>query len=540
MTDSGNAMRYLEMHSRERPNHIALRFVDREYTYAEVHEETGRLAQAFGDLGVQRGDTICLIMPNCPEFVFTWYALARLGAITVPINGEYTEDRLARLINTASAEIVVVDSRYSESLSSALTLGTKVHTIIHHGSRPETGADQFRTIEFSTLGAGKSDAGPWTSVGPLDTFMLVFTSGSTGEAKAVEISHGFAESFTTSLANYAGYNRDDVLFTCFPLFHADAALTTVLPALILGGTAAIVERFSASRFWDQIRSLEATAFTAMGAVQGILLNRDPSEGDRDHQVRVTVAGAVHDRVREFEDRFGLQLIQVYGGTEFGLVAFHRDGRPAPGIIGRATEYHEILVADDDDVPVPPGTTGQLLVRPRVPQACMSGYYGDGAETARVWRNLWYHTGDLGYVDNAGVLHFAGRAKDVIRRRGRNIPPAEIETVLRTHPDVLDCAAIAVPSELIEDEIKAVIESRPGTNLGIDDIAELARQRLPRYMQPRYIEIVEEIPKTPTGKLNKPKLRQDWKTPSTVDLDRKRTDRDERSEATAGGTLRSLP
>lgn len=518
MTQSSNVMRFLQRHAHEQPNRVALKFEDRTFTYADVEAKTDHLARAFRDLGVRQGDAICVIMPNCPEFVFTWFALARLGAITVPVNGEYTEDRLARLIKRVEAEIIVAHSRFDQALSNALEQVGAVHTVIRHGARSEVDAGHRRTITMDEFHPTKPDPAPVAAVAPEDPFMLIFTSGSTGEAKAVEISHGYAEYCTTNLARHAGHSSNDVLFTCFPLFHADAALMTVLPAVVLGATAAVVERFSASRFWDQIRSSEATTFTAMGAVQGILLMQPPNERDRDHRVRVTVAGAVHDRIRDFEDRFGIRLIQCYGATECGSAVWHLEGRPEPGILGRASQDHEVIVADETDRPVPAGTVGQILVRPRVPNACMSGYYSDYQETARAWRNLWYHTGDLAYADGTGLLHFAGRAKDVIRRRGRNIPPAEIETVLRSHPDIHDCAAIAVPSELIEDEVKVVVEPRPDTSPDLDDIIRLARERLPRYMRPRYLEIVTEIPKTPTGKPDKPALRQHWRTKTTIDLE----------------------
>lgn len=517
MTVNGNVTRFLQRHALEQPSRVALKFEDRNYTYAEAEAETDRLARAFRDLGVRQGDAVCLIMPNCPEFVFTWFALARLGAITVPVNGEFTENRLARLINTVSAEIVVLDSRYDHTLAGALDQVSRVHTIIRRGPHSELAPASDRMIAFDEVQPVAPDPAPVAIVAPHDPFMLVFTSGSTGEAKAVEISHGYAEHWAVELTCHLDYRSDDVFFTCFPLFYSEATLMTVTPAMILGATAAVVERFSASRFWEQIRKMEATHFCAMGAVHWILLQQPPSERDRDHRVRVTNSGAVHERVREFEDRFGVRMVQEYGGTEYCLVAFH-DDRPEPGIMGRPCEHHEILVVDDNDLPVPVGEVGEILVRPRVPHGCMSGYYRDGAETARAWRNLWYHTGDLGYADDTGLLRFAGRVKDVIRRRGRNIPPAEIETVLRDHPDISDCVAIAVPSELIEEDVKIVVEPRHGTTPNLDDIIRTARQRLPRYMQPRYLELVTEIPRLPSQKPDKAMLRKNWNTPATIDID----------------------
>lgn len=519
MTATSNVMRFLQCRARENPNHLALKFENQSLTYAEVEARTDKLARAFRDAGVAKGDSVCLMLPNGPEFVLTWFAVARVGAVTVPINTEYKEDRVAKLLNAVDAKVVVSDARFGSSLERALDQVHTVHTVIEAGSSSDTpGSDSYRRIRFEDFHPTSDDPAVLAVVEPGDAFMLVFTSGSTGEAKAVEISHGYAEHFTTELATHVGYSGDDVLFTCFPLFHTDAALLTVLPAIILGGTAAIVERFSASRFWGQVRRLEATAFTAMGAVQGILLSREPQPEERTHHVRVAVAGAVHSQIRAFEQRFGIRIAQVYGATEFGLVAFNPEGPAEPGILGRPCEHHEVIVADENDLPVPGGSVGQVLVRPRVPQACMTGYRGDGQETAKAWRNLWYHTGDLAYADETGLLHFVGRSKDVIRRRGRNIPPAEIETALRDIPGISECAAIAVPSELIEDEVKVVLEKREGAEPNVEDIIAIARERLPRYMQPRYIEIVNEIPRTATQKLDKVALRTNWRTETTVDVD----------------------
>lgn len=510
-----NVLRFIDEQARLRPRGVALHLEERSYTFAELHENVQVMASAFIKLGVRQGDTVCLVLPNCADFILAWFALARIGAITVPVNGEYAEDRLARLIATVDAEIVVVDSRYDENLAGALSRTCKVRTVIRRGPYAQLGS--CHTIALDDFLSSGSDEVPITHLEADDPFMLIFTSGSTGHAKAVEISHGRAEFGTTVLARHLGYRSDDVLFTCFPLFHGDAALMTVLPAVVLGCTAAVVERFSASRFWDQVRRTGATIFTAMGAVQGILLAQPENSNDRNHTVRLAVAGMVHDRVHEFEDRFGFRLKQVYGGTEFGLVAFNH-GDPAPGILGKPSDDYDVIVADENDQVVPTGIVGQILIRPRVPNGMMNGYYGDYAETSRVLRNLWYHTGDLAYTDEAGVLHFSGRAKDVIRRRGRMIPPAEIETIFREQPDVHDCVAIGVPSELIEEDVKVVVELTPGTTADLHDIAGKASGRLPRYMRPRYIDVIAEIPKTPTGKPDKPLLRRTWRTPTTIDLE----------------------
>ncbi|MFE3002688.1 AMP-binding protein [Nocardia sp. NPDC059246] len=519
MAESSNVMTYLETWSSKQPDNLALAFAERSYTYAEVEAETNRLAYGLSELGVKKGDSVCLLMPNCAEFVFMWFALARIGAISAPVNGEYTGDRLARLINLSKARVVVSDARFDSVLTGAIDLAPQVHTIIRTGSDEVFRPEQCRVIAFSDFGMAGTAALSPIPVRPNDPLMLVFTSGSTGEAKAVELSHGYALFSVMNKVRHMGYCREDVFFTCLPLFHASAALETVLPAIILGTSAAVIEKFSASQFWEQIRRFNATVFVAVGAMQGILLKQPPSDRDRDHRVQRVICGAVHDRVREFEDRFGIRVLQYYGSTECGSVAFNLDGKAEPGLIGRASENHEIIVADEDDRPVPIGMVGQLLVRPKVPQASMTGYFGDGAETARVWRNLWYHTGDLGYSDSSGTLHFAGRAKDVIRRRGRQVAPAEIETVIRAHRDISDCAAIGVPSELSDEEVKIVLEPIPGAEPSIEEIMNLVHERLPRYMYPRYIEFVDEIPKLAVGKVDKSALRKNWQTPRTIDVEK---------------------
>jgi crotonobetaine/carnitine-CoA ligase len=301
----------------------------------------------------------------------------------------------------------------------------------------------------------------------------------------------------------------DTIHAWLPHFHIAGQLNQTLPAVVAGCRLALFTTFSASRFWQQIREVGATIVIGLPNVVKIMWQREVNPAIERSSLRLWVTGAMDRSIhRAFEMRFGVQVLEQYGMTEAELITLPRFGERFPlGSCGRPGPDWDLQIADDNDCPLPRHTVGQILIRPRVAGILMLGYDGDEAATAAALRNAWFHCGDLGYLDDDGYLFFVERRKYVIRRRGENIAPADIEKVVSLHPAVAECAAIGVPSELGEDDVKLVVQLRPGQTLSPVNLQEYCVANLARFMVPRYIEILEQLPRSAVGKIDKEQLRQ---------------------------------
>jgi crotonobetaine/carnitine-CoA ligase len=353
---------------------------------------------------------------------------------------------------------------------------------------------------------------PQPDVGFAELCLLLYTSGTTGRSKAAMISHRFvlAQAHLTILG--LGLRADDVLYCPYPMFHLDAAVMTIAPALLLRGVAAIGEKFSVSRYWQEMRELKATIFDFMGATITMLWKQPPSSDDRKHCARLGWGVPLPSWAPEFEARFGCQLVELYGLTEAGAMIFTPQNEPRRlGSCGKPIGPFEVSLLDEAGFEVPVGQAGELVIRPLEPSLIMQGYYGMPEESLLAFRNLWFHTGDVLKRDADGFLYFVGRRKDMVRRRGENISAAEVEMVIETHPDVLECAVIGVPSEMTEEEVMACVVLRRDAALDAPGLVDYCTARMARFMVPRYIRFVESLPKTPTDKIEKFRLQQEFES-----------------------------
>jgi crotonobetaine/carnitine-CoA ligase len=345
------------------------------------------------------------------------------------------------------------------------------------------------------------------AVAPSALAAIMYTSGTTGRAKGVEVTHGHAGRFAADWIDAVRFEREDVLLTPLPLFHTIARTLGVLPTLMLGAQICVVPRFSASRFWDEVRRFDPTVVHGIFGMVPILLNMPARPDDRSHRVRSFYIGP-SGLSAAFEERFGIEVIEVYGATETGIVTvFEPGGEHRPGSCGRANAAtYEVDLFDEQDRPVADGEVGEFVVRPRQAWTMLTGYYGRPEETVEAFRNLWFHTGDYGRRDDDGFFYFVDRKKDAIRRRGENITSSEVERAVNAHPVVAENAVIAVPSELGEDEVMACIVLHPEAEVDFAEMIRFLDQRLPYFMVPRYLEVVERLPKTANEKVQKVELR----------------------------------
>jgi len=306
-----------------------------------------------------------------------------------------------------------------------------------------------------------------------------------------------------------GFRPDDVSYSCLPLFHANAIMCSMIPTLRKGAMTVLAPRFSASRFWSDIREYQATATSLLGSMIPILMSPEPKDSDADNTLRIAQAVPVpKERYYEFQKRFGLKLFSMYGMSDIGvLVGVPHDMEGRPGKAGIAHPDWEHLIVDDNGNPVGPGEIGEMLVRPKKFNMMQLGYWRNPEATLETWRDLWFHTGDYVMRDADGWFEFIDRKKDAIRRFGENISSFEVELALLKHPAIEDVAVYAVPAELSEDEVMASIILKPDVDSPPTDILSHCEKQLPYFAVPRYYRFVKEMERTPTAKIKKDVLRK---------------------------------
>lgn len=486
------------------PDAAFLRWRGGELSYAQMEARVARLAGGLSGLGVGRFGKVALMLKNSVEFVESWLAICRLGAIYVPVNTEYKGAILAHQLNRAGVTHIVIDATFAEriaALEGELAGLSMVLVVGDDGGAPLT---RFRTAPYGEAAVG-GPAAPETAVDYRDPMAISFTSGTTGPSKGVLATHCHVLSFSLDWITACGFRDDDRIYSCLPMFHAIATWLGVLPAILQHTSHAFAERFSASRFWDDVRLFDATAVHGVFAMIPMLLKQPPREDDATTPARLFYIG---QRNAEFEARFGCRIVEVYGATETGIVTYTPPDVDAPaGSCGRENSAtYEVALLDDEDAPAPDGVAGEIVVRPRQPFSMISEYCDMPSETLSAFRNLWFHTGDNARRDAEGWYYFTDRKKDAIRRRGENISSWELESTLSADPRIAECAAVAHPCELGEDEVRMVIVAQPGPTLTAADVWALCEERMPRFWIPRFLEFRDALPKTPNGKVQKYLLR----------------------------------
>ena len=485
--------------ARKNGDRLALRFPSGSLTYGELDRETDRIASGLSEAGIQRGDRVAALLHNRPEFPLLWFAAAKLGAVLVPLNTALKGDLLRYELQDCQARSLVIEPSLLPvygTVRGALEMSREWVT----ESEEHTFDVPKGMLSWSSL---RSTAPP-PSVnvpGPADPAAILYTSGTTGPPKGAVIPH---EKYLTTPREIGLRSRLDpssVLFTGLPLFHCNAQEMTTLTALLNDLTAAFDERFHATTYWETAAENGATHVSLLIAMVNVLYKQPAKPTDQGHGVRVALtAGATKEVWPKFEQRFGLTIIELYGMTECGCTTLmNPPDRIRVGSVGTPLGFVEARIVDDHDQTVPPGTPGELIVRPRAPFTMFLEYYRKPDKTVESWRNLWFHTGDLMKQDTDGYYYFLDRKKDVIRRRGENLAPYDVESVLNQHPAVFETVVVGVPAEVGEEDVKAFVVVRPGGAVGVEELLLFAAERLPFFMVPRYVEFVEEIPKTANQK-----------------------------------------
>ncbi len=516
--------RILRERAEEHPDRDYFRFAQGPWrSYGWMDAQANRVANALIARGLQKGECVSMLMPNCEESLPVWFGILRAGGVQSPINTAYLGDFLSWVINLPRSRYLVISDEYLERLDFIRGDLPDLEHLFVWESGHRNGVDPAVHWEpLSVLFEG-SDADPGVEVAWTDDARVMFTSGTTGRSKGAIKQHASDYFSGRTYNNVCEVTADDTFFSCLPLFHSNAQVLAAYPAMIAGARIAFVERYSSSQFWTQVIDAEATIFNTVSAINYFIWNTPPSDRDRAHTVsRIMAMPAPKDIIEGFEERFGVRFTEGYGLTETGMVTYHPPGRPMRvGSCGLASPGFEVsIVEPGTDWPLPPDTPGEIVVDMRIPNIVMRTYAGMPEKTAEDFRNLKLHTGDLGKMDADGYVYFLDRVKDYIRRRGENVSSVEVESVVSGHPQILEAAAIGVQSTDgagAEDEILVCVVPRDGVEM-VDcaDVVRHCEQRMPYFAVPRYIRVMDELPKTPTARVRKVELREEGMPEGTFD------------------------
>jgi len=491
---------------------IYLKYEDgEEVSYQELDKITNRIANGLSNLGIGKGDKVALFLPNSLEMVYLWYACSKLGAIDVPINLANKGFFLSHVINDSNSQTIVMDRDLMDRLLDIQDDVPNLKKVVLWSRDASSNQDfpnlRFQLFDYNLLLESSTERPP-TKIEPVDIQTIIYTSGTTGPSKGVMLPNAQQYLEAREFCEATRAESSDVFFTCLPLFHANARLMCVLPAMLAETKVVIRERLSATRFWDQIKRAGGTIFNSLGAMATFLHNQPEKNDDGNNPVRICMAAPMPVDIHEsFASRFNVKIIEGYGLTETGMITYNPYEKSKIGSCGKETSTFKIRILDKYDNNLPPKAVGEIAVQSLEPYAMSQGYYNMPEKTVEAFRNFYFHTGDAGFLDEDGYLFFVDRMKDYIRRRGENISSFEVERVINFHASVLESAAVGVKSEEGEDEVKVVVVLKDGKALKPEELFHYCEQRMPYFAVPRYIEFAEALPKTPNEKVKKNQIRE---------------------------------
>lgn len=505
----------------EVPDQPFIDFSGQSYTFAEVDRMATELAHGLLRAGVEPGQAVATVFDNDIEAVAVWFAINKIGAVSAPVNTAFKGEFLKNQIADCQARVVLAEAEYVERVAQIAPDLPALRHLVFKGAVTPALPPGVTATPYEAFAVKGGDPIP-DAVTPDQLAILVYTSGTTGRSKGCMLPHNMICNM-----GWAGVRRGigpgEVLWSPLPLFHLNAIGVSVVTALIARCRTSIGRRFSVSQFWPEIERSGATTVNLLGSMASLIAEAPDTEASKRcyGQIRrVNAAPFPPAVVQKWRDRFGVPAegSTGYGMTEAATISNLGPGEPAgpPGSSGRVGKDFEVQIVDDGDNPLPVGTPGEIVVRPKRPNIMFAGYWNRPEETVKAWRNLWFHTGDLGKLDAEGHLYFVDRKKDYIRRRGENISTHEMEAVFRQHPAIQDVAVHAVLSPLGEDEVKVTAEINPGAALTEEELCRWSIERVPYFAVPLYVEFRESLPRSATGKVLKEQLRAEGRTPATWD------------------------
>jgi len=505
-------LRYvLDKWAREKPEETFVVFEDGEaWSFAEVRERTVRLAAGLVRLGIRQGDHVAMWLPNGRESLLSFFAINYVGAVYVPFNTAYKGRILEHVVENSDAEVIIVHGQLAPRLGDIETARLKAAVLVGDGE-----AGKLDTVAFEDVGAAGNEVPELERpIEPWDTQSIIYTSGTTGPSKGVLSSylHMYTNPGPEAWHFVTGEDR---FLVNMPMFHI-GGMGLSFAMLARGGSIAMMENFSTESFWPLVARTQCTTIFLLGAMATFLLKQPVSEAERQHKVRLAFLVPLTSNHREVAERFGIDIYTIFNMTEVSSPIVSDPNPEKPGTCGKVRPGVEVRLVDENDCEVAVGEAGEMIVRTERPWAMNHGYYKNPEATAKAWRNGWFHTGDAFRQDADGYFYFVDRVKDAIRRRGENISSFEVEAEVIAYDDVREAAAVGVPSEFSEDEVLVVVSPVAGRRIDPQALFGFLQDRLPHFMLPRYIRVMDDLPKTPTEKVRKHLLREAGTSADTWD------------------------
>ncbi len=485
-----------------------------EVTYRQMRDLAASTAAGLARLGVKQGDNVVVWMPNTVDCMRAWFGINWLGATYVPINTAYKGHLLEYVLKNAGAKVIVAHASLAGLLAQVDT--ATIETVVVFGGDPFA-IGHLEVLSSAVLDLGDESKLPNVDVKPWDLQSIIYTSGTTGPSKGVMSSYAHIHA-ASGVEGFYMLAPEDRYMCNLPLFHVGGTIP-VMGMLSRGGSIALVSSFSTEEFWPKVRETGTTVVLLLGAMTNFITKRPAGPEDRDHPLKKVIIAPLSEDTAPFARRFGVEAYTLYNMTEISTPIVSEMNPGKIGSCGRARSGVELRLVDEHDCEVERSNVGELIVRTDAPWALNSGYYKNPEATAAAWRNGWFHTGDAFRQDADGTFFFVDRMKDAIRRRGENISSFEVEAEIAAHPSVNEVAVVPVPSELSEEEVMCVVAPIPGQSIDPAELHEFLVPRLPHFMVPRYVRIVDALPKTPTQKIQKHLLRSAGVTDDTWDRER---------------------
>lgn len=505
------------------PAKILLDFSGELYSYADVDRLSTRMGHALVALGIGPGDTVLTMLDNNIDAVVTWLAINKARAVSVPINTALKGEFLRHQIADTGTRLVICETDYVSRLLPLAEGIPEVQQVLYRGagdSWPHTALKLAALDEHR----GTDDTPFIEQPRPADLACLIYTSGTTGPSKGCMISYNFMCNLARLQLRAGPAGPDDITITPLPLFHMNALCVSIIASILVGGRAAILPRFSVSGFWPEVERSGATIASILGGMGGLLAQAADNDAMKRCYGQIHTARGnpyTEETKRIWRERFGTQRVggNGYGLTEACVVTSLAAGEyAAPGSSGKRIDDFEVRIVDEEDNELPVNEAGEIVVRPLRPDIMFQGYWNRPADTLKLMRNMWFHTGDIGRFDDEGFFYFVDRKKDYLRRRGENISSFEMEAAFARHPALAEVAVHAVPSDKGEDDVKVTAILQPGATLAPQELFFWANEVVPYYALPRYIEFRQELPKNPQGRVLKYQLRDEGCTAATWDLE----------------------
>ncbi|MFT5506709.1 MAG: crotonobetaine/carnitine-CoA ligase [Gammaproteobacteria bacterium] len=498
-------------------------------SYREMHQRSNRFAHGIAQFGIEFQEPVLVMLPDVIDFLTVWIGFGKRGAVQVPINLAYRKNILLRLCNDSTAKKIIIDRQYLDRLEAIEDELENLECVILYSEDPSLRNDtklptklsqRCRAVCFEALFVDDiTDFAPAPKFN--DLVAIMYTSGTTGASKGVATTHAHSFAYSDGAGEIFHLTPEDRFYTSgLPLFHIGAQSAVCYASMIYGSTVVLRQGYRNEHFWPDIKQNNCTVVFMLGAIANFIWQQPETPYDIHTPLRKIGMFPVIPEHKAFCKRFGVEISTGYASTECPAPMIHHFDESFPNnqCVGYPTSNFEVKILNEDDVECDFGEMGEICTRPKEPWSILTGYWRQPEYTARAFQNLWYHTGDAGYKDEQGRFYFVDRVTDSMRRRGENISSMEVQDGINLHPDVTECAVFPVWDEYGEQEVMAVIITQPGTDTDTDpeQLIRFLEESMPYFMIPRYIEFGVEIPKTPTGKMEKYKLREIGVTPTTWD------------------------